>query len=120
MKDYAVNKCDEPVPALFEFCKTKDFCRGKSAEAQIKSYNVLSRIVMEMINDISQGFTWQSIIVVAAVVMTCMCCRGFFFGRDKDGKISVTVGDTDKQAKLAAVKAAKEDRVYSRDRDEQK
>jgi len=50
-----------------------------------------------------------------------MCCRGLcFFGRDKDGKISVTVGDTDKQAKLAAVKAAKEDRVYSRDRDEQK
>ena len=48
---------------------------------------------MEMIADISGGFTWQSIIVVVAIVCICMISRGICQARrGDDGKVEVSLG----------------------------
>ncbi len=63
------------------------------ANSQIKSYNILSRIVMEMIADVSSGFTWQSIIVVCSIACLCLCASGVLQARrGGDGKIEVQMG----------------------------
>ena len=55
---WKINRCDDPVPAVVELCKEKMTCGAKNAMEQIKTYNIMTRILSEMMNDISHGFTW--------------------------------------------------------------
>ena len=66
---------------LRETCEKLDSCGRKNAEEQIKAYNVASRILMEMITDVSSGFTWRAIILITAIVCVCMCCKGMIGAR---------------------------------------
>lgn len=113
--DYKKNRCDHPVPLVLHACEKLKFCGSKTASEQIKSYNIISRILMEMISDVSSGFTWQSIIVVTAAICICMCCKGLIgMRRGSDGKVEIAVGDQEKNfggKKASEQSAAMEDRM---------
>ena len=47
-----------------------------------------------MVNDMTSGLTYQSIIVICSISVICLCILGkCSMGRDADGKVTVNMGD---------------------------
>ena len=99
-KDYVMNNCDNPIPLVIDDCKRLDACRNIDPKKQIKTFNVLARIITEIADDLTHGLSIESIGLVAAIVLVIMCCLGkCSFGRNKDGKVNIQVGEKKEKEK---------------------
>ena len=98
-KDYKTNRCDDPVPFVVEQCNKLTQCINSDPENSIKTFNVLARIVSEILNDLTTGMTYESLGLVAVIVMISMCCCGKCGVSRQNGKVNVTVGDSKESKK---------------------
>jgi hypothetical protein len=58
----------------------------------IKTFNVITRIFNEILNDLTTGMTKESLGLIAVVIMIIMCCCGKCGLSRQNGKVNVTVG----------------------------
>jgi hypothetical protein len=67
-------------------------------EKSIKTFNVLTRIVAEIFNDLTHDLTKESLGLLAGLIMIIMCCCGKCgCARGESGKLKVTVGNVSEE-----------------------
>jgi len=98
-QDYYANFCDMNdgvgPPALKDECNRLLKCKNRDPTIQIKTSNVLTRMLTELLNDFTDGLSIKSLgLIGILVLMLCCCvckCRTPSVRRTKDGKIEVNI-----------------------------
>ena len=54
---------------------------------------MLTRIIAEIFNDLTRELTYESLGLLAAMLMIIMCCMGKCGVSRKNGKVNVQIGD---------------------------
>ena len=75
-KKYDANNCDNPTEFSQKACEEVDACRKLDPEKSIKTFNVLTRIVAEIFNDLTSNLSMESLGLMASILLIVMCCMG--------------------------------------------
>ena len=86
------------MPRYVQWCKEWKECKAIDPKKNIKIYNVMAKQFAEIINDLANGLTKESLGLMAVIVMVVMCfCGKCGISRGDSGKVKISVGDTQKE-----------------------
>lgn len=67
---FQLNRCDQPVPEVRQFCMEQEKCLLLDANAVVKNFNIIIRLVTEVMNEFSHQITNRTLFVFGVVFLT--------------------------------------------------
>ena len=62
---FEINRCDEPVPAVRDHCLAQEKCLLTDSNMVVKNANILTALMVEILNQFSGSISNRSIFVLA-------------------------------------------------------